>query len=132
MERIATDTNNNVESTGVMRNELRVFADIGVAQAWLRIIGGSLTFWGMKSQKKVYMDLSYRSISIKKKHLSVCLFVVCSVPAFCPAMRRWPAASDTNACARTCAIMMYDQLCRYLYARAMSCVLVGHASYGRV
>ena len=27
---------------------------------------------------------------------------------------------------------MYDQLCRYLYARAMSCVHVGHASYGRV
>ena len=27
---------------------------------------------------------------------------------------------------------MYDQLCRYLYARAMSCVHVDRGSYGRV
>ena len=62
-----------------------------------------------------------------------CLFVVCRLfgSRFLSSHAAL-AASDTNACARTCTIMMYDQLCRYLYARAMSCVHVSDASYGRV
>ena len=72
MERIATDTNNNVESTGVMRNELRVFADIGVARAWLRIIGGSFNFLGHEKSKKRLHGLELQ-IYIYKKNLSVCL-----------------------------------------------------------
>ena len=73
------------------------------------------------------------SSSIYKRHLSVCLFVVCRLlgSSFLSGHAALPA-SDTNACARTCTIMMYDQLCGYLYARAMSCVHVGHASLATV
>ena len=44
------------------------------------------------------MNCTHRSIYIYKRHLSVCLSsVVCSVPAFYPAMRRWPRATLMHA-----------------------------------
>ena len=50
------------------------------------------------------------SMSIKDTGLSVCRLFGSRFLSGHAAL----AASDTNACTRTCTIMMYDQLCRYV------------------